>query len=290
MPQVLPADFDASEYLKLNPDVAEAGANAVDHYIKYGIAEGRRYLESHAPRIRCDVLGRLKHCRTILEIGPFDTPIAPAYSNGATIEYVDWQPQEELVARATSIGGRRPERVPKIHYVVNDGNYAGKVPRKFDAVVSSHMIEHTPDLIFHLQQVRGVLVSGGSYLVVLPDKRRCFDQCLPVSTLPEVLAAHLERRTRPSLRSVIEHRAFTNGQFPMEKDPVAEPTPHVFELAKRALEEFNSHDYVDVHCWQFTPASLRQIVEGIVGLGLLPRPQLLQVSQIGVEIGMQIKW
>lgn len=42
-PVELPTDFDAAQYLRLNPDVAAAGADAGVHYLKYGIVEGRLY-------------------------------------------------------------------------------------------------------------------------------------------------------------------------------------------------------------------------------------------------------
>ncbi|MEM8493351.1 MAG: methyltransferase domain-containing protein [Pseudomonadota bacterium] len=40
----LPADFDPETYLKLNPDVAEAGVDPAEHYLEYGVKEGRYYL------------------------------------------------------------------------------------------------------------------------------------------------------------------------------------------------------------------------------------------------------
>ena len=39
----LPADFDAAAYLRLNPDVAEAGHDPVEHYRTYGYREARPY-------------------------------------------------------------------------------------------------------------------------------------------------------------------------------------------------------------------------------------------------------
>lgn len=39
----LPADFDPSEYLRLNPDVARSGVEAVNHYRKHGRKERRLY-------------------------------------------------------------------------------------------------------------------------------------------------------------------------------------------------------------------------------------------------------
>lgn len=48
-PVILPADFDEAMYLQLNPDVAGAVAGGAlpsgrEHYLRYGAAEGRRYL------------------------------------------------------------------------------------------------------------------------------------------------------------------------------------------------------------------------------------------------------
>lgn len=39
----LPIDFDSDVYLSINPDVKAAGLNAAEHYLKYGMKEGRAY-------------------------------------------------------------------------------------------------------------------------------------------------------------------------------------------------------------------------------------------------------
>lgn len=39
----LPVDFDARTYLFLNPDVAAAGVDPAEHYLRFGVNEGRRY-------------------------------------------------------------------------------------------------------------------------------------------------------------------------------------------------------------------------------------------------------
>lgn len=39
----LPADFDAAEYLHLNPDVERSKADPVEHFLSHGRHEGRRY-------------------------------------------------------------------------------------------------------------------------------------------------------------------------------------------------------------------------------------------------------
>src|SRR5262249_42371142 len=56
----LPSDFDATAYLRANPDVAASGADAGEHYRRYGWAEGR-------------ILGpnwRLEGIRLILTVTP----------------------------------------------------------------------------------------------------------------------------------------------------------------------------------------------------------------------------
>jgi hypothetical protein len=42
-PLTLPIDFDADDYLDLNPDVHKAGVDAVEHYLNHGHAEKRPY-------------------------------------------------------------------------------------------------------------------------------------------------------------------------------------------------------------------------------------------------------
>jgi hypothetical protein len=39
----IPNDFDSNTYLELNPDVRKAGVDPAEHYLKYGIKEGRNY-------------------------------------------------------------------------------------------------------------------------------------------------------------------------------------------------------------------------------------------------------
>lgn len=43
---ILPADFDDTEYYRLNPDVAAVGHDAAQHYLTHGRKEGRRYRAS----------------------------------------------------------------------------------------------------------------------------------------------------------------------------------------------------------------------------------------------------
>ena len=42
-PSTLPEDFDAGRYLRMHPDVAAAAVDAAEHYLNFGLSEGRSY-------------------------------------------------------------------------------------------------------------------------------------------------------------------------------------------------------------------------------------------------------
>ena len=46
--------------------------------------------------------------------------------------------------------GRDPSKVPDIHYHHPNGDLS-IIDSKFDAIFSSHCIEHTPDIVSHLK-------------------------------------------------------------------------------------------------------------------------------------------
>ncbi len=281
----IPNDFDGQTYLALYPDLRAAGVNPVSHYLEYGRSEGRNYLWNHTPRFRHELLAKIWLYDSVLEIGPFDRPASPNYMNAlAKVEYADWMGTDDLMARAATLPDRNPTGVPHISYVVTD-SLSASIQRKYACVISSHMIEHVPDLVTHLQDIQSLLEPGGAYLFIAPDKRDCFDHCLPESALPEVITAYLEKRTRPSLRSVIEHRAFTVPKYKLGADPVRHPSRDLWPIIRSAQREFQESTYVDVHCWYFTPESLSQIVNALIELGLISHHWRIQTFQLGGEIG-----
>ena len=286
----LPDDFDEELYLAMHPDVRRSGMNAKRHFLKYGLKEGRSYKLTLRPRYRNEFLARLIEFPSILEIGPFDRPVAREFAlPGADLEFVDCLSTDELKSRAREIPGRSPDGVPHISYVAS-GKLAGVITRQFDCVVSCHMIEHTPDFIGHMLDVKSLLKPGGAYLFLCPDKRKCFDHFLPETRLPDAVVAYLEQRTRPTLRSVVEHRAFARYDYETTDDPLRKPNMGCWEAILNAKQEYESSEYVDVHCWQFTPESLLELIEAIISLGLLDRPSRCESFQLGDEIGAFIQW
>jgi len=224
----------------------------------------------------------------LLEIGPFDNPsLGVLQRPGRQIDYADQFSQEELVARARQIPGRRPERIPPIRYILSQGGYE-QISQRYEAVVSHHCVEHQPDLIRHLQQVADLLKPGGVYLCTLPDYRRCFDRYLPPTTLIDVLTAHLERRTRPPLRAVIEHRCFTVQNWRQAPDPTQVVDPRLPERLNKTLNEYEAQPYVDVHCWKFTNQLFRRLLRQLVNLGYLPLGSHWRTYNLGNEFAAVI--
>jgi hypothetical protein len=96
---------------------------------------------------------------------------------------------------------------------------------------------------------------------------------IAASTIADVLQAHEERRTRHTLRSVIEHRVLTthnDASLHWQGAPMAIDQADQDRRLEDAMKEYNDagEAYIDVHAWQFTPDSFRSITSSLLSLGL----------------------
>jgi hypothetical protein len=127
-------------------------------------------------------------------------------------------------------------------------------------------------------------------LFTVPDQHLCFDRYLPPTTLVDVIAAHLEERTRPPLQAVLEHRCFTVEQWSSATNPLEHLQPHLRQLLDSALEEYQSHPYVDVHCWKFTAERFRRLLRHLLTLGYLPEATCWQTYNLGSEFACALRF
>ena len=204
----------------------------------------------------------------VLEIGPLNRPLI----NGEFMRYFDILATSDLRSRAAS-EGLDSNTVPEIHYWHPNGSLA-EVPDRFRNIVSSHCLEHQPDLIKHLNEVSNLLIDNESrYWVIIPDKRYCFDALIPESSIIEIVRASLEMRISPTLFKVIEHRALTthNDSIRHWLGDHGENTIDLKLKWERAVNEFESAqgNYIDVHCWQFTPESFVSTIQSLLALHLI---------------------
>jgi SAM-dependent methyltransferase len=275
-----PPEFDCTLYRSLHPDLAGLeDAKLTEHWEAFGLAEGRTASQIND---RFGLMSLLKSCSSILEIGVFDSPsVEFLRDESKKIHYADWLDKESLKTRAALIPGRHPENVPDIHYLLSQG-YA-QITERYDAIVSHHCIEHQPNLIQHLNDVHSILNPGGWYLFSVPDKRRCFDHFIPESTIVDVVEAFYNQRVKPALKSVIEHRCFTRHDYQASSDPYISFSPELRTCFDNAFQEFANHDYVDVHCWQFTPYGFKRLYNQLKSLGFVPSYREFCVYCAGAE-------
>jgi SAM-dependent methyltransferase len=258
-------EFDPLFYKNAHPDLASLDAeNLRRHYETFGRDEGRT---ANQLRTRADFVKQISAGTSVLEIGPFASPVLVR----PEVRYCDVLDQRQLRERAQALG-LDANRVPFMHYVLDERGLDA-ITDSFETVVSSHSIEHQPDLITHLQQVGRRLRTPGRYFVLVPDKRYCFDRLIAPSTIAEVLDAHEQRRKVHTLRSVIEHRALTTHNQPDRH--WSEPELRLCVNASvvgAAIEEWRAAQggYLDVHAWYFTPESFSEIVRLLRELAFSP--------------------
>jgi SAM-dependent methyltransferase len=253
-----PEEYDPKIYLSKYADLRKAkfsAANLKLHFENFGKIEGR---VTNSIESRYDFIPLIPPKIPILEIGPFYTPIV----RGENVRYFDVLNSQELVKRAAEL--KYPvENIPFIHFVDPKGDLS-VVGEQFDAVVSSHNIEHQPDLIGHLNKVERLLNPGGLYFCLIPDKRYCFDHYMPETTLADILTRHYDKLNIHYLKSVIEHRALTVHNEP-SRHWAGDHGPRYDNVVRRindTLEEYKkaAGGYIDVHAHHFTPDRFAELI------------------------------
>ena len=262
-----PPEFDVDFYRRTYGDLKSLnGAKLERHYRESGIKEGR----SGSPAAtRKGFLSLIKSSDSILEIGPMAAPVV----RGSNVKYFDVLPTAALREKAAR-HGMDAKKCPDIDYVSETGDLS-VVTEQFDAVVSSHTVEHQPDLIAHFKHVARILKSGGYYFLLVPDKRYCFDHFIPESSIAEILDANIRKKVFHDATSIIEHVALATHNDPARHwrgdhgEPDVKRSP---QLLRDGMELFLNHKniYLDTHAWQFTPTTFRENVELLFELGIVP--------------------
>lgn len=208
-----------------------------------------------------------------LEIGPSYNPFL-AKASGYNVETLDHADQDALRAHYAQDRTVDPDRIEPVDYV-SDGSSMVEIigaTGRYDFIVASHMIEHTPDLVGFLRDCEQLLKPEGVLVLAVPDNRYCFDKLRPLSSIGQVVEAAYEKRTRHTMASLFDHAAYyceLNGRGSWLRSEEGEV--RIRYPLKHADERRSLHyrpEYTDNHAWQFTPSSFRLIVEDLHTLGL----------------------
>lgn len=274
-------EFNDVEYLEANPDVATAVKegrfrSGREHYEKYGDREGRMLKRFFGRTSREDKVFHLMDKKGLgLEIGPSHNPVAPK-NKGFNVHILDHASATELRNKYQGHGVNL-DNIEEVDFVWNGEPLQELIGKTgiYDWIIASHVVEHVPDLISYLQQCEALLKPDGILSLVIPDKRYCFDYFSSSSSTGNLLDAYAEKRVKPSHGQVFDHIANAskrNGNiaWSSEGNGGASELVHTFaEAQAHWIKSVAATDYIDVHCWRFTPASFRLLVSDLQGLGLI---------------------
>jgi len=218
----------------------------------------------------------------ILEIAPLAAPLLPPDYVG--YRSVDVSDREGLLRKYEG-HGLDESAIREPNYIWNGERYKDIVGgnERFELVVASHILERVPDLIAFLNNIGNILTDSGELRVIFPDYRFCFNWSRQPTRIADILAAHIENRTKPAVADVYDEYALVHtGGF--KNDPkyhwhtiaskkIIVPDHHWHGVAIQKAEK-SVNEYADVHAWRFDADSFIEYmnflsIEGLISLKLV---------------------
>jgi len=213
----------------------------------------------------------------IVEIGPSYNPVAPK-ADGWRTHVVDCADRPTLRAKY-SAAAVDLDAIEDVDTIWQAGALDEAVPSdlrgRFDTLIASHVIEHTPDLAGFLLAAQRLVTQGGSVALAIPDRRFCFDCFRPPSSTGDVLQAHAARRIRHTRRTAWDHTAYaatmagalgwsdqSNGELAFMESFASAAAAHA------RFDDAAAAPYTDFHAWQFTPAGFALVILELGQLGI----------------------
>lgn len=231
-----------------------------------------------------------------VEIGPLTNPTVTR--DQGRVYYIDHATTEDLQAKYANDPNVDISKIVDVDYVWGEKSLLEltQAHQPFDYLIASHVIEHVPDLIGWLEEIRTILKPGGILSFAIPDKRQCFDYKRQTTRLCDVFEAYLYRSRKPSPRQIFDHVASVvhfQGMHAWGEtvDETAEFTHHnsLHDAQAIAKAAFESGAYHDVHCWVFTPASFFKLFEELAQLGLLKFEVVQFYETVGCEFYVSLR-
>jgi SAM-dependent methyltransferase len=203
-----------------------------------------------------------------IEIGALDNPLVTA--DMGSIFYADHELTPGLRAKYAEDPAVEIENIVEVDFQLGEASLAQTISAHadFDYVIASHIVEHVPDVVTWFREIAEVLRPGGVLSLVIPDKRFTFDYLRAPSTPSELIEAHYLGLRRPSFRQVFDSLASAvkvdvveawAARLPPDQLEHLYTEDFAFEHALKASDE-----YIDAHCWVFTPQSFFDAVRVLI--------------------------
>jgi len=223
-----------------------------------------------------------------IEIGPSHAPLAPKKA-GFNVQIIDHLTKEQLIEKYTRLNAD-VDRIEEVDFIWKGQSYAALTGRSgyYNWIISSHMIEHTPDLITFLKQCEEVLNEEGILSLAVPDVRYHFDYFRPITGISKVIDAYLGKNTNHTAGTAAEYhlncvRRGVEGAW-------EEGFKEEFSLVHTCAEAYdqmqmviNKNEYLDLHAWDFTPTSFRLLIQDLNDLGFISLKEVSFYPTAGCE-------
>ena len=193
-----------------------------------------------------------------LEIGGCDLPtVRPEKGN---CHYADFRSADEMAEMW---------KIPRntlcdIEYIIMRDKYLGDIIKdKFDYIVACHVLEHVPDPINYINQLKSLLSSGVGRLIFLtiPEKRETFDRARASTNIDHILMDYHDGAVTPSFEHVLEfHRHWAGGGQNLVS----------IEDGFLYSKEYIKSGQADVHCHVWTDEEFFNMCQELIIYGFFP--------------------
>jgi SAM-dependent methyltransferase len=156
-------------------------------------------------------------------------PVAASVDNvqfAAETAWHDLSGQDAFAPEGGAIG---------VQHVLDGARLEGLPDDAYDAVISSHVIEHLADPLGGLEAWACVVKPGGHLLMVAPHHEGTFDRRRPVTTLPHMVDDHAARRGEDDLTHLDETLRLHDHARDVPQDRAAWEAERRDNLATRVL-------------------------------------------------------
>lgn len=207
-----------------------------------------------------------------VEIGALCRPLIKR-EDGHVI-YVDHADTETLKSKYRADPGVSVDDIVDVDVVWGPVPLEECIATKVDYVIASHVVEHVPDLISWLAELRAILKQEGELRLIVPDRRFTFDRLRRETVLTDVVYARTVKAKCPCPHIVLDYVANVSkvdGGKVWEGtvDDATLERHHSLQHAINCAMQAKEGIYHDVHCWVFTPRSFARLFGELVAHGLM---------------------
>ena len=208
----------------------------------------------------------------VLEFGPLDKPLLN--KNSSKVFYIDYTDLANLQKIYANEKDVVVENICSPDFILNGLSLAKLTEgKKFQGIVASHVIEHVPNIIDWLKETANLLDDSGILNLAIPDKRFCFDSHRALSTATDMIGAFLNNEKKPTPRMIFDQNAYyieqdTYGIWRNGARPIKNPDARLKYALEQAQLCLNTDQYMNVHCWVFTPESFLHCIHSLIEMDL----------------------